>query len=109
MEPSLMWQASWLYLEMYLVKLGVVHASFVLLVVEGAPWIWPRIPALLKRLGLCTEQVIELVDFYHAAENLREFSQLVIGKHKQAKAWFEKARSTLRYKSTSTTSSAIPC
>ncbi|NJM66144.1 MAG: hypothetical protein HC851_11060 [Acaryochloris sp. RU_4_1] len=86
-------------LEMYLVKLGVVHASLILLVAEGAPWIWQRIPALLKRLGLCSEQIIELVDFYHAAENLRKFSQFVIRKHKQAKAWFQKARSTLRHKS----------
>jgi hypothetical protein len=86
-------------LEMYLVKLGVVHAQLVLLVADGAPWIWQRIPALLKRLGLCAEQIIELIDFYHAAENLRKFSELVINNQKQAKEWFEKARSTLKHKS----------
>ena len=88
-------------LEMYLVKLGVVHASQVLLVADGAPWIWQRIPALLKRLGLSAEQIIELIDFYHAAEHLRKFSELVFSNQKQAKAWFETARSTLKHKSLS--------
>jgi hypothetical protein len=88
-------------LEMYLVKLGVVHASQVLLVADGAPWIWQRIPALLKRLGLSAEQIIELIDFYHAAENLRKFSEFVLSHKKQAKEWFETTRSTLRYRSVS--------
>jgi hypothetical protein len=86
-------------LEMYLVKLGIVHASQVLLVADGAPWIWQRIPALLKRLGLSPEQIVELIDFYHAAENLRTFSELVFSNKKRAKAWFETARSTMRHKS----------
>jgi hypothetical protein len=86
-------------LEMYLVKLGIVHASQVLLVADAAPWIWQRIPALLKRLGLSPEQIIELIDFYHAAENLRTFSELVFSNKKRAKAWFETARSTMRHKS----------
>jgi hypothetical protein len=86
-------------LEMYLVKLGVVHANQVLLVADGALWIWQRIPALLKRLGLKTEQLIELIDFYHAAEHLQKFAELVFKKKKEAKAWFKKARSKMRHKS----------
>jgi len=86
-------------LEMYLVKLGIVHASQVLLVADGAPWIWQRIPVLLKRLGLCAEQIIELIDFYHAAEHLRQFSELVFSHKQRAKEWFEKARSTMRHRS----------
>jgi hypothetical protein len=86
-------------LEMYLVKLGIVHASQVLLVADGAPWIWQRIPALLKRLGLCAEQIIELIDFYHASQHLRQLSELVFSHKKRAKEWFEKARSTMRHRS----------
>jgi hypothetical protein len=85
-------------LEMYFVKLGVVHANQVLLVADGAPWIWQRIPALLERLGLAKEQIIELIDFYHAAENLCKFSELVFSDKKQAKKWFEKARSNMKHK-----------
>ena len=62
-------------------------------------WIWQRIPALLKRLGLAPEQIIELIDFYHAAEHLRTFSDLVFSHQKQAKAWFETARSTMKHQS----------
>lgn len=89
-------------LEMYLVKLGVVHAKQVLLLADGALWIWQRIPELLKRLGLSTEKIIELIDFYHAAEKLRTFSELVFSKKKQAKEWFETARSILKHKSIGT-------
>jgi hypothetical protein len=86
-------------LEMYLLKLGVVNANQVLLVADGALWIWQRIPALLKRLGLQTEQIIELIDFYHAAENLCKFSELVFSDKKQAKKWFKKARSSMKHQS----------
>jgi hypothetical protein len=86
-------------LEMYLIKLGVIHANQVLLVADGAIWIWQRIPALLKRLGLKPEQIIEVIDFYHAAEKLCEFSQLVFSNDKQAKEWFKKARSSMKNKS----------
>lgn len=86
-------------LEMYLVKLGVVHASLVLLVADGAPWIWQRIPALLKSLGLCPEKIVELIDFYHAAENLRKFAELAFNRKKPAKEWFEKSRSIMKQKS----------
>jgi hypothetical protein len=86
-------------LEMYFIKLGIVHANQVLLVADGAPWIWQRIPALLKRLGLESEKIIELIDFYHAAEKLCEFSELVFSDKKQAKEWFEKARSRMKNKS----------
>jgi hypothetical protein len=85
-------------LEMYLVKLGVANARQVLLIADGAKWIWQRIPALLKKLGLTDEQIVELIDFYHAAEHLRAFSELAFSKKKQAKAWFEKARKMMRDK-----------
>jgi hypothetical protein len=58
-----------------------------------------RIPALLKRLGLESEQIIEVIDFYHATEKLSEFSELVFSNKKQAKEWFEKARSNMKNKS----------
>lgn len=85
-------------LEMYLVKLGIVHATQVLLLCDGALWIWQRIPALLRRLGLSEVQIIELIDFYHAAEHLRQFSELAFSSATQAKQWFEAARSTLKHK-----------
>jgi hypothetical protein len=84
-------------LEMYLVKLGIVHATQVLLLADGAPWIWQRIPALLQRLGVSSERIIELIDFYHASEHLRRFSELAFSDSTQARQWFDSARSTLKH------------
>ena len=85
-------------LEMYLVKLGIVHATQVLLLADGAAWIWQRIPALLRRLGVSCECIIELIDFYHAAEHLRQFSELAFSDSTQARRWFDSARSILKHK-----------
>jgi hypothetical protein len=86
-------------LKMYLVKLGVVHAQQVLLVCDGAPWIWKRLPALLKSVGVAPENILELIDFYHATEHLRDFSEQVFSDKKQGKQWFKAACSRLKHKS----------
>lgn len=61
-------------LEMHLVRLGVNQAKQVLLLADGAEWIWLRIPPLLKRLGCPPKSICELLDFYHAAEHLQQFA-----------------------------------
>ena len=38
-------------LEMHLVRLGINLASQVVLIADGAEWIWKHIPPLLQRLG----------------------------------------------------------
>lgn len=85
-------------LTMYLVKLGIAHASQVLLLADGAPWIWQRLPALLHRLGVSQECIIELIDFYHASEHLRQFSELAFSNATQARQWFDSACLTLKHK-----------
>jgi hypothetical protein len=86
-------------LEMYLVKLGIVYATEVLVIADGAPWIWQRLPALLERLGLAPEKIIELIDFYHAANHLKTFADLAFSDQTTAKQWFEAARSRMKHKS----------
>ena len=83
-------------LEVYCIKLGIIHAQQVLLVADGALWIWQRIPALLKRLGLPTEHLMELLDFYHASSQLKEFAEAAFNKPQQVQQWFKSARSSLR-------------
>ena len=51
-------------LEMYLVSLGINQAKEILLIADGADWIWQHIPPLLNRLG-CGDKTSYLVDFYH--------------------------------------------
>ena len=56
-------------LRSYLGQLGITEAERVLFVADGARWIWNRISALVHGLGLKSEQVYEMIDFYHAVEH----------------------------------------
>lgn len=83
-------------LEMHLVRLGINQTSQVLLVADGAEWIWLRIPPLLKRLGCPPESIHELLDFYHAAEHLQQFAEVAFTKPEAAHNWFKQARSDMK-------------
>jgi hypothetical protein len=63
-------------MEFYLRELKIATADKVLFVADGARWIWNRVGALLRRLGIKPEQVNELVDFYHAVEHLGKIAAL---------------------------------
>ena len=82
--------------EMHLVRLGIVHAQQVLLVADGADWIWSRFPSLLEKLGVSPETVLELIDFYHASEYLYAFAEAAFSSKKAAKAWAKRACSQLK-------------
>jgi hypothetical protein len=60
-------------LEMYLVDLGISQAKQVLLMADGAEWIWKHIPPLLEKLK-CPSATYQLLDFYHAASHLQDFA-----------------------------------
>ncbi len=83
-------------LHMHWVRLGIVHAQQVLLVADGAEWIWSRLPALLKTLGVEPERVIELIDFYHATTHVHAFAEAVFSRKKEAKTWAKRVRSQLK-------------
>src|SRR4051812_18605644 len=57
-------------IEFYLRELKIATADKILFVADGARWIWNRVGALLRRLAVKSDQVNELVDFYHAVEHL---------------------------------------
>src|SRR3954447_22586897 len=63
-------------LEFYLRELKITTADEVLFVADGARWIWNRVGALVRRLGIKPDQVHELVDFYHAVEHLGKLAAL---------------------------------
>jgi len=83
-------------LETHLVRLGINQAKQVLLIADGAEWIWLRIPSLLKRLGCPPESIYELLDFYHAAEHLQQFVQAAFTEPTVVQAWFKQARNDLK-------------
>lgn len=83
-------------LEMHLVSLGISQAKQVLLLADGAEWIWLRLPALLQRLGCRTESIIELLDFYHATEHLQDFAEFGFTNPQAVQTWFKTARVNLK-------------
>lgn len=82
-------------LEMYLVSLGISQAEQVLLLGDGAEWIWNHIPTLLKRLGSPTE-THQLLDFYHVTQHLQTFADAAFSQDSERKKWFYSARSYLK-------------
>jgi hypothetical protein len=83
-------------LEMHLSRLGIQSSTQVLLLADGARWIWNKIPLLLQRLGCPAQRVIQLLDFYHATEHLQTFAEVALGAD-QVKSWVKKACSTLKH------------
>jgi hypothetical protein len=68
---------AWLsLLRGYLQSLRLEQADQVLFVADGAHWIWNRVGALVKALGLDRQRVHELIDFYHAVEHLGKVAAL---------------------------------
>jgi hypothetical protein len=55
---------------------GAAQAREVIVVADGAPWIWNRTDALAKDLGLRPEAVVKVADFYHAVEHLTTVADL---------------------------------
>jgi hypothetical protein len=76
-------------LRSYLRRLDITQADQVLFIADGAPWIWKRVPLLVHALGLATEQVHALLDFYHAVQHLGQVAAL-------RKDWSVKARARWR-------------
>jgi hypothetical protein len=72
-------------IEFYLCELHIKAATKVLFIADGARWIWNRVGALWKRLGLKAEQCMELVDFYHVVEHLGTLADLKKGWSKKLK------------------------
>lgn len=74
-------------LEMHLVRLGINLASQVVLIADGAEWIWKQIPPLLQRLGCPPESTHGLLDFYHATEHLQMFADAAFTQPREQRAW----------------------
>lgn len=83
-------------LEMHLVRLGIQACQCVLLIADGARWIWNKIPLLLEQLGVPTDKLYQLFDFYHAVEHLQDFAKLAFSDQKTSHAWVKKSRSILK-------------
>ncbi len=80
---------------MYLLNLGINQAQQILLIADGAEWIWQHIPPLLNQLG-CEKITHYLLDFYHATEHLQSFADAAFNNEQARLTWLKTARSDLK-------------
>jgi hypothetical protein len=96
-EGTLRGPEAWLsLLRGYLQSLRLEQADQVLLVADGAHWIWNRLTTLVEALGLDRQRVHELIDFYHAVEHLGKVAALCQRwSAKERRRWVRKHRRLL--------------
>ena len=58
---------------------GATRAELITLGGDGALWIWNRVDALARALGIPPEKIVRVADFYHAVEHLTTVAELVKG------------------------------
>jgi hypothetical protein len=77
-------------LRYYLEQLKVAEADKVLVVADGARWIWKRVAGLLRSVKVAPEKIHQAVDFYHAMEHLGSAADLArCFNDKQKKKWLK--------------------
>jgi hypothetical protein len=70
-------------------KLGATHLAKLIVISDGAEWIWNLVQDRFK-------EAFAIVDFWHAAEHLHELCEFVHGKGDAASASFEALRHKLK-------------
>lgn len=64
-------------LRAYLTRLDIANAREVILLGDGAKWLWNHLPPLLAELGVPAARIHEVLDHTHAKQNLHDlFAQL---------------------------------
>jgi hypothetical protein len=74
-------------LSMYLHALGIATADSIVLIGDGAPWIWEQIPPVLYQLGCQPEQVTQILDYGHAVDHLYQLAEALFGIGPRSQAW----------------------
>jgi hypothetical protein len=82
-------------LAMYVHQLGLAQAESIVLLGDGAKWIWDHIPALLQQLGCRPEQMTQILDNCHATQHLYKLGEALFGPtagQTWAKKWAKKLK-----------------
>jgi DNA polymerase III epsilon subunit-like protein len=83
-------------LKLRLKQLGIQHARLLVIIGDGASWIWNGVPALRSDLALTHLQVVEIVDWGHAAGKLMPPATVGLPEPKQQQHWFKRMRTLLK-------------
>lgn len=80
----------------YLRALGVHDAKEIIILGDGAKWIWERTDQLAEMVGLSSAHVTEVVDWYHAVETLHKVADVRSNWLKaQRNRWIKHAKKAL--------------
>jgi len=79
----------------YLKALGAHQASRLIVVGDGAPWIWDRADRLAKDVGLANSKLRQVVDWYHAVETLHEIAGIPRWTGTRRDSWIRRAKNAL--------------
>ena len=79
-----------------LVIRGAASAEKVVIIADGAPWIWNSLDELVRRAGLDAGKVVKILDFYHAAEHLKAISEMLYRSQARQTRWFNAMRRMLK-------------
>jgi hypothetical protein len=81
----------------YLRLMGAKQAAELIVIGDGARWIWERIPAIVEGAGIEPKRVTAIVDFYHAVGHLQKVADLKTGwSEKKRRRWVNRQRALLR-------------
>lgn len=84
-------------LRHYLRSFGLSQTDQVLLIADAAPWIWLRFEALIADGSLGPARIFQLIDFYHAVQHLKAFSEACTHWQPGVRTrWFTQARALLK-------------
>ena len=84
-------------LHAHLVARDIQHASEIICVGDGAPWIWSRMNGLFDDFGMDASKVNFVLDFYHAVEHLSAVADGKRGWEKwKRKKWLKQMRTKLK-------------
>jgi hypothetical protein len=80
----------------YLKALGVHEAQELIVVADGAKWIWERIDDLIKKTGINPDKVKQVIDWCHAVETLHKIANAPAKWTESRRAkWMKKAKRLL--------------
>jgi hypothetical protein len=83
-------------LKLRLKQLGIAQAAMLVIIGDGASWIWKRVPELKTALKLEAMRVVEIVDWAHAAGKLMPPARVGIQESQQQQRWFKRMRNLLK-------------
>jgi len=82
-------------LQAYLKQAGAHLAKELIVVGDGAKWIWGRVQELAASVGVHPDRVVEVIDWYHAIETLHEIAGARSWDDASKRRWMKRAKRLL--------------